>query len=338
MPASPSRVFVAVGLLLLSLVLSLQLMLAASQQPDQQGTAAVRRNWPEGAELLAARELDLPAGEYEWRVSQLTASRTDAASFEANPGFVLSILDPILVQTNEEETLRLTDGAGAVLFDNDRVVVNGEGATSSSDVLIVELVGLSQPPSADSFPVGPLTVPAGSYTMVLVNLPADIANETTIEAVIRGSLRPGVSIAHDDSGIPAPVDPATQYARWIIALYPSGSRGPVSAPTVVTAGSSPVSSSTPAASPTATATATSPATPTYTPTWTPTVTPTFTPTWTPTVTPTPTDTPTATVTPTPTDTPTVTPTATPTSTPTNTPTSTPTDTPVPPTNTPTSTP
>jgi hypothetical protein len=311
-------------------------VIAASYQPSEAGTAAVRRDWPEGVELLAARETDLPAGDYQWQVTQMMATQDDAASFDAHPGFIVSILDPILVQTNEEETLRLTDGAGAVIFADDRVVVNGESDTDS-DFLVIELVDLAEASSGDdSVPIGPVTVPAAEYTMALMNVPADFADQATLDAVMSDSLRPGVSIAHDDSGVPSQLDPATQYARWIIVLYPTGDGvpSPVSVPT--TTGATPT---VPSASPTTTATSTTAATPTFTPTTTPTVTPTYTPTYTPMVTPTFTPTDTPTVTATPTDTPTVTPSPTPTDTPTVTPTNTPTDTPtVTPTNTPTTEP
>jgi hypothetical protein len=227
-----------------------------------------------------------------------------------------------------------------VLFEDDRVVVNGENS-ADTEFLVIELVELAQAsPAEDSVPIGPLTVPAGEYTMALVNVPATIADQATIDTVMGDSLRPGVSIAHDDTGVPSQLDPATEYARWIVALYPTGSDapGPVSLPTATRP-----TSTAPSASPTTTATSTAAATPTYTPTsttaatptYTPTVTPTFTPTYPPTVSPTPTDTPTVTPTFTPTNTPTVTPTATPTNTPTVTPSPTPTNTPTEaPTNTP----
>lgn len=333
-----------VVLLLSAVVLYGGVALGRSQQAE--APSAFERTWPEGVELLAARELDLTAGEYQWRITRLTAPVEDAEALEVRPGVLVAVSGPILVQVNDVETIRLNTGAALPLDDNDEIVVLSAD-DEPVEYLVVDLMESADVESDDTQSlVGPLTVPEGEYAILLLNLPVDLTDDQAPGQAIEDALRPGILISYTDEGIPAEIVPGQEYDRWIVALYPSS--GPAEAiqttevqdplPSVIPPTPQPT------ATPTATATATPTATSTPTATATATSTPTATATATATVTPTATATvaATATYTPTATATATVTPTATATATATVTPTATmaptPTPTMIPPTETPVPTP
>lgn len=321
-----ARAITVVVLLLSSLAMFGGVALGRTQQAEP--PSVLERTWPEGVELLAAQDLDLPAGEYQWQISTLTAPPEDAERLEVHPAILIAVSDAILVQINDVETIRLNSGAALPLQEDDEIVMTS-AVDDPADYLLVELVNVDDVEPGDTEnQVGPLTVPEGAFTMVLVNLPADATDTATAEEVIEEALRPGVLISHDDEGIPAEVVPGQEYDRWIVALYPSSDSAETPTPTPTKAPaqqSVPSRTTQPTATftPTATATATATSTPTATATAIPTVTATSTATATATATATPTTMPTATATSTPT--PTMVP-------PTNTPVPTPTT--VPPTNTP----
>jgi hypothetical protein len=319
MLVAPSRLLLATGLIFLSLLISGQLVLGTSRQATEEGTAAANRSWPEGAELLAAHELTLSSGSYLWHITTrtITVDDEDEESFETGPGIVIASSGDLLVQLNEVDTLRLAEGAALTLHDEDRVLITGANDDPAS-YLVVELLdeAAAADREDDGNQVGPLTVPAGDYTLALVNLAAEFTDDATVQEVLSDALRPGVSIIHNEEGVPDQREPNEEYDFWIVALYPVATSTPTAeapatdagpgAPQATVVATTPAPPASPTAtltaSPTVTATSTATATatgmatntPTSTPTVTPTVTPTATPTVTPTVTPTPTFTPTAT--------------------------------------------
>lgn len=324
------------SVLAILIAIPVHLALGVESVPANDGTRASRMVWPEGVDLLAAVELNLPGGGYDWQITVLTLDETDTA-FNARNGILVTASGTALVQVNGRETLRVERNDALAMFEGDRWQLrsaDGERAT----VLVAELLPEWAPRTDDDASIiGRLDVPAGDATMILVNLDKDRAVDTAQEEVMQDALRPGVSIRHDEAGIPDAPDPSTSYDRWVIALFAYGGGQPAPVPTQPPTTPQPIASPTNPATPTVTGTPTTAGTPTNTPTATDTPTPTNTPmeTYTPTPSPTSTDTPTPTPSPTPTDTPTPTPSPTPTNTPTPTPSPTPTDTPTPtPTNAP----
>jgi len=277
------------------IAIPVHLALGVEGIPADNGTEASRMTWPEGATLLAAAELSLPAGSYDWQVTTLALTEDETAFISGN-GVLVTASGNALTQLNGRETIRLERNAALTMGEGDRWqlrAADDERATA----LAIELVsaGAAHPGDDVAF-VGPLDVPGGNATMVLVDLDKDLAADSAPDEVMQGALRPGVSIRHDQTGVPVAPEPNQPYDRWIVALFPHG--GGQSAPIATQPPTTPL----PATSPTmpATPTATAPGTPTYTPTSTPTE-PMPTATWTPT--PTPTEPmPTATWTPTPTPT------------------------------------
>lgn len=320
---TPTRLLLlGTALFLIGLVIPGQLVWGTNQQPDQDRTAAAGMTWPEGANLLAGQELTLPGAEYQWHITTPTTGPDATVAFDSGNGVIVAITDPILVQINTTDTLRLEAGAALTLHEHDHVVVDTAG-DAPAKFLAIEL--LRTPDAAartdGGNQVGPLQVPDGGYTLILVNLDAAHTDDPTVQQVLADALRPGVSIIHNDAGIPDQRDANQQYDLWITALYPNGAAAPPQAPasggnTGQSQASAAATTPAPPASPTATSTMTATSTTTATATATTdpnaTATPTSTPTNTPTVTPTatPTNTPTVTPTATPTNTPTVTPTAT----------------------------
>lgn len=325
----------SIGMVVLTLMLSAFVAQAqGTPTPDRVSDTpmpdVLEMTWPEGVELLAAQVFELDEDDYQWRISLLTTEDEPEQAIETGRGVVIAVSGAMLVQRNEGEFVRLEAGAALLLQEDDEVSV-----TSVSDepveYLIIELLPFAEDNTVDeSSLVGPLEVSAGGYAMVLLNLPADATNETAAEQVIDGALRPGVSIAYTEDGIPDRLESDEEYDRFILALYPPYVE-PTPVPTTVAPTAVPArptfvpAAPTTPATPTATATAT--ATATNTPSPTATITPTATATNTPTVTPTaattntPSPTPTNVPSPTPTDTPTAVPTNTPVPTPlpTNTP-------------------
>jgi hypothetical protein len=220
--AAWARVASVVALLLVSLVALGDIALGAIQQSGSEPPSAAERAWPEGVELLAAQELDLPAGEYQWQNSTLAGPPRDGELLEVRPGLLIALNGAILVEVNDVETIRLQTGAALPLQDEDEIVVTSAG-DAPVEYLVVELVSLTEvEPDDTENRVGPLTVPEGTFTMVLVNLPADVNDDATAQQVIESALRPGVSITHTDEGLPTEVVAGQEYDRWIVALYPSG--------------------------------------------------------------------------------------------------------------------
>jgi len=329
-PAAGRMVIVA--LLLFALVVALgpgatgTARQATTPTPATSPAFDLLASWPKGVTLMAATELDLPSGSYEWHMTALTATDTLGDPIEVHRGVLIAVSGPVLVQINGTDVARVEQGAGLVLREGDEIRLQGEGV-NPVDVETIELVRDTEfaPDDAPDQTVA-ITIPGGAYTHVLVNLPEELNDGSTAQEIIAGATRPGVSISHTEDEIPATLEPDRRYALWITALFPSG---PGTSGTTTGGGSTPIPATTPTppSSPVATITPTMPGSPTVTATWTPTVTPTETATGTPT------DTPTATATATPTDTPTATATATPTEVP-ATATATPTEPPPTPTETP----
>lgn len=286
---------------------------------QSQAPSAAEMTWPEGVELLAAQALTLPSGEYQWQITTLTAPTQDAEPTDVHRGVLIAVNGAVLVEINQEDTIRLNSGAALILHENDSIVTTS-AEDGEADFLMIELVTSedAEPGETGSL-VGPLEVPEGGFLMVLLNLPTDVNNDETAQQVIQGALRPGVSISHNGEGIPETVVSGEEYERWIVGLYPYADangtvEGPepggtsAESPALVTP---PIQARPPAATstPTPTAVATPAATTTPTPTAaaspTATMTPTATDTPTATVTATATATATATVTPTATSTPTM---------------------------------
>jgi|GEM_PF-2943739 len=326
---TPTRLLMlGTALFLIGLVIPGQLVWGTSKQTEENRTAAAEMTWPEGATLLAGQELTLPGAEYQWHITTPTTAPDAPATFDSGHGVIVAITDPILVQINATDTLRLEGGAALVLHEGDRVIVDSAGDTPVKFLAIELLRSADAVARSDGgSQVGPLQVPDGAYTLALIDLDAAHTDDATVQQVLADALRPGVSIIHDETGIPDQRDTSQQYDLWIAALYPNGTAQPPQAPvssgnTGQSQASAAATTPAPPASPTATSTMTATATattdpditatPTNTPTITPTATPTYTPTITPTATPTytPTVTPTATATYTPTVTPTIEPTAT----------------------------
>ncbi len=296
------------------------------QEDLEDGPSVLDLSWPEGVELLAGQVVELEEDQYQWRVSIAQATGPAGEPNETGQGVVIGVTGAVLVEVDGTDVTRLDAGDALLLHDEAEISV-ANAADEPSGYMTIELLPFAEDNTTDAGNlVGPIDVDEGVYALVLLNLPADDTTGTTAEQVIDGALRPGVSIAYTEDGIPGQLDPNTDYDRWILALFPldvaSTPVPPTNAPAAPTA--PPATPSQP--------TATTPATPTMTPTEAPTATATATVTPTVDVSPTPTYTPTATVTVTPTFTPTATVTVTPTYTPTATPTE------VPPTNTPEPTP
>lgn len=296
--------------ILIALVtIPVQLVLGVERVPVNSGTEGSRMTWPEGADLLAALELDLTAGSWDWQVTTFTLDGS-AIAFAPESGIIVTAAGSALVQVNDRETMRLERNAALTMLRGDRWQIQAADDAGAT-VLVIELLPGGMARSGDDATViGPLAVPGGKATLVLVNVDRDFASEATRDEVMRGALRPGVSIRHDETGIPATPEPDRTYDRWIIALLPHGEQ-PV--PVVTHPPTTPMPVASPTIPATPTVTPTSPATPTATTapaaTPTPTITPTNTPTPTPTPIPTNTPTPTPTeVPPTAADTPTPTPT------------------------------
>lgn len=308
------------------LAIPVHLALGVEHIPADDGTEASRMTWPDGADLLAAVELDLPAGGYDWQVTTLTLTQTDTA-FTSGNGIIVTASGAAIIQLNGRDTVRLERNSALTMANGDR----WQARAADNDpaiVLVAELLPDWAPRSDDDVSIiGTLDVPGGAATMVLVNLDKDLASDDARDEVMRGALRPGISIRHDETGIPETSEPDQTYDRWVIALFAHG--GEQIVPIVTGPPSTPMPVASPTVPATPPATATSPATPpvptatmmptdastpapspTPSPTATATVTPTPSPTATATVTPTPSPTATATVTPTPSPTPTLAPTAT----------------------------
>lgn len=288
------------------------------QEDSEDSPSVLDLSWPEGVQLLAGQVVELDEDQYQWRVSIAQATGPAGEPNESGRGVVLGVTGAVMVEVDGADVTRLDAGDALLVHDEAEVGV-ANAADEPSDYLTIELLPFAEDNTTDAGNlVGPIDVDEGIYALVLLNLPADDTTGTTAEQVIDGALRPGVSIAYTEDGIPGQLDPNTEYDRWILALFPLEVASTPEAPTIA-----PAPPTAPPATP-------SQSTPTMAAT--PTVTATVTPTATVTATATATLTPTADVSPTPTDTPTVTPSPTPTDTPTATATVTPTD--VPPTNTP----
>ncbi|HEV2072564.1 MAG TPA: hypothetical protein VGR29_02885 [Thermomicrobiales bacterium] len=304
--STPERVIIVLLIILVALATYGGAAFGMNQEADS--PSVVEREWPEGVELLAAQELDLEAGEYQWQITTLTAPAENAEPLEVRHGVLIALNGAILVGFDDDEVIRLNTGAALPLQDEDEeaeIAVTSAG-DAPVEFLVVELVNLDDvEPDDTENEVGPLTVPEGAFTLVLVNLPAAVTDDTTAEQVIEDALRPGVLISHTDEGIPAEIVAGQEYDRWIVALYPS-TDSPTATPTPTVAPPQqqapprttlPTATSTPTATVTPTATATATTTPTATATSTPTATATATATSTPTMVP-PTNTPVPTPTPT----------------------------------------
>jgi hypothetical protein len=315
-----SRGVMALVVLLGAIVTYGQIALGQGSPAESRGPSVLDMTWPNGVVLLAGQQLDLSAGQYEWRISTLDALPGTGTRITPGHGVIVAVSGPILVQRNDMDTVRLESGAATTARDGDTMIV-ASAVDQPAEFLLVELVSVDRPDSGDVVEVvGPLTVGEGGHRLVLLDLPIAVSIDISADDVIQGSLRPAVSIAHTDREIPTDLSSARNYDRWIVALYPpeqepvAPTQAPTSAPQVPDATGAPTTAATSTATSTATATATSTATATATATETATSTATATATATATEEPTatatatPTDTPTATVTPTPTDTPTVTPT------------------------------
>jgi hypothetical protein len=220
--AAWARAASVVALLLISLVALGDIALGATQQSGPAPLSAAERSWPEGVELLAAQELDLAAGDYQWQNSTLAAPPEDGELLEVRPAILIAVSGELLVEVNDVETIRLKTGAALPLQDEDEIVVTS-ASDDPAEYLLVELVNLddAEPDNTEN-QVGPLTVPEGAFTMVLVNISADVNDDATAQRVIEDALRPGVSIAHTNEGIPTGIFPDMEYDRWIVALYPTG--------------------------------------------------------------------------------------------------------------------
>lgn len=306
--------YVLASVLLLVALGGLGTSVLGQEDPDD-GPSVLDLSWPEGVQLLAGQVVELDEDQYQWRVSMGQATGPTGEPNESGRGVVLGVTGAVMVEVDGVDATRLDAGDALLVHDEDEVSV-ANAADEPSDYLTIELLPFAEDNTTDAGNlVGPIDVDEGLYALVLLNLPADDTTGTTAEQVIDGALRPGVSIAYTEDGIPGQLDPNTDYDRWILALFPlevaSTPVPPTIAPAAPTAPPATPSQSTPTAPP---------ATPTMTPTVTPTATATVTPT--------------ADVSPTPTDTPTVTPSPTATDTPTATATATATPTEVPPTNTP----
>lgn len=285
-----------------------------SDRAELEPPSVIDMTWPEGVELLAAQVFTLEEDEYQWRLALKTTETGPGRVEESGRGVIIAVTGTILVERNEEDFIRLESGAAMVLHEDDEIMVTGMG-DDPADYLVIEFLPYAEDNTTDeSNLVGPLEVSEGGYALVLLNLPADMTSEMAADQVIDGALRPGVSIAYTEEGIPERLEAGVEYDRWILALYPPADLStpvpPTSAPPpppAPTATQAPAG--TPASTPTATEAPTATATMTPTATATATMAPTATATATATTAPTATATATATATEVP-PTPTFTPTAT----------------------------
>ena len=306
---------------------------AQDSAPNTDATSILELEWANGVELLAGRQMPVDEGQYEWRITTLTAGPAPGDPIQTGRGVLIAVGGPMHVLVDDTALVELKAGAAMAIDDESEIVAVAVGETEV-DYLVIELITAKDAERVATGEtvelVGPVRVSGdGDYALVLLNLPVAVTIDVSPDQVIAGSVRPAVSIAHVGNEIPESLSDSRTYDRWIVALYPLAETAPTGSPATEAAPTSaPSRPATPAATPSPTATATATVTATVTATATETSTATLTPTVTAT----------ATVTSTPTDTPTATVTATPTDTPTTTPTSTATETPVPPTNTPTSIP
>jgi hypothetical protein len=275
-----SRAVFVLGLLFGSIAVYGQIVLGQGLPTGTGAPSVIGMTWPNGVELLAGHQLDLDAGDYEWRISTREAPTTPGEPVETGNGVVVAVSGSVLIERNESEIVRLERGAALTVGEGDSLVVVSDGE-DPADFLLIELVEVSAPqPGNETDVVGPLTVQGGGHAMVLLNVPVAVTIDVTLDEIIDGSLRPAVSIAHTDNEIPETISASRNYDRWIVALFPpeeapvvtEATSAPTSAPEVVP---SPTTAPSMPASPTATATAT--ATATETATNTPTSTPTETP-------------------------------------------------------------
>lgn len=294
-----------------------QIALGRSQQPDTPMPSVTEMTWPEGAELLAAQVFTLDEDDYQWRISLLTAGDEPGQPTETGRGVVVAMTGTLLLHVNDEDFVRLDAGAALTLHEEDEFTATSvEG--DPVEYLVIELLPFAEDNTTEeSNLVGPIDVAAGGYALVLLNLPADMTTDMAAEQVIDGALRPGVSIAYTEDGLPERLEAEEDYDRFIVALYPPAGIStltpvvvpPTAVPTVPPPPTRVPVTPTTEASPTASATV--PVAQTPIPTNTPMPTATSAPTMTPTATATATLAPTPTATSTPTPVPTPVPTNTP---------------------------
>lgn len=220
---STVRLVLVSCLVLTSLAISARIVLGTDEPAALGRTAASLRELPQGADLLAAQELTLTNDSFLWHVaSEITpAENVDAETIEVESGVIIASSGPILVQMNETDTIRLEAGASLTLHDKDSIIVTGAG-DEPARYLVVELLSESDAGkrTGDGNQVGPLSVPDGEYTLALIHLDADHTDDATVQQVSSDSIRPGVSIIHDEDGVPEKRDPNTKYDLWIVALFP----------------------------------------------------------------------------------------------------------------------
>lgn len=300
----PARLLLGWWYALVVAIVSVPVVFGATWQETTPSTA-LERSWPDGVELLAASELDVASGDYMWKTETGTVPSEPDDPRTTGPGVLVAVTGTLLAQLNESDTVRLEPGAALVLHEDDELVIASAHDTDA-DYLIVELLAENDVSTGDENVIGPIALDDGMHTLALLNLPFHQTDEATLDSVLEGSVRPGISIMHGEEGIPTSMATDGNFDRWVVLLYPYDD-APIEEPdlTVPDAPSGPIQPVAPAspapASPTATseATGTPTATATSTPTTTPTATATATLSPTPTNTPTPTQSPTPTFTPTP---------------------------------------
>src|SRR5687768_5453371 len=120
--SAPVRlVGVAILLLVLSVYGSVVLgrsQPTATQVPSFDAASA----WPDGVDLLAAQAISLPAGDYQWQITNLTALPDSGEPFEVHEGVLIAASGAVLVQINDVDTIRLNNGAALPVHEGDRVV------------------------------------------------------------------------------------------------------------------------------------------------------------------------------------------------------------------------
>lgn len=191
------------------------------QQSDTRMPDVHEMSWPQGVEMLAAQVFTLEEGEVQWRVTTLEAAEEPGQSMETGRGVMVPVNGTLLVEVNGTDYVRLETGAALTFQSEDEIAV-ASATEAPVEYLMIELLPYADDNTTDeSNLVGPVEVGDGGYALVLLNLPADMTTDMAAEQVIEGALRPGVSIAYTDEGIPDRLETDEDYHRFIAALYPA---------------------------------------------------------------------------------------------------------------------
>lgn len=184
------------------------------EAPGSASNAPLLAGVPSTIPVVSYAVFALPAGDYQWQTRNLlTHTRGEHDVMTFGNGFIIATQGPVTVLRSNETSIALDQGEALAIEKGDEILptsTNGDQIT----FMAVELVPMDDATDPDLLNDAlPLTLPAGIYTIAVLDVSGVGANGPTPGEIIGGAAGPGFGISESNTQI------GESDLTWLVSVF-----------------------------------------------------------------------------------------------------------------------